>query len=59
MAVCAIFVFRIVSWEEIQEGVAFDVVGLYGAVSAIAVGLPSMEAVSGWRLKLRNGCPDS
>ena len=39
VAVCAMFIFRIVSWDDIQEGVAFDVVGLYGAASAIAVGL--------------------
>ena len=39
VAVCAMFICRIVSWDDIQEGVAFDVVGLYGAASAIAVGL--------------------
>jgi sodium-dependent dicarboxylate transporter 2/3/5 len=38
-AVCAMFFFRIASWDDIQRGVAFDVVGLYGAASAIAVGL--------------------
>ncbi len=38
-AVCAMFFFRIVTWDDIQGGVAFDVVGLYGAASAIAVGL--------------------
>ena len=38
-AVLAMFMFRIVSWDDIQKGVAFDVVGLYGAASAIAVGL--------------------
>ena len=38
-AVCAMFIFRIVRWEDIQRGVAFDVVGLYGAASAMAVGL--------------------
>ena len=38
-AVCAMFLFRIVNWEDIQRGVAFDVVGLYGALAAIAVGL--------------------
>ena len=38
-AVLAMFLFRIVSWDDIQHGVAFDVVGLYGAASAIAVGL--------------------
>ena len=38
-AVCALFVFRITSWDDIQHGVAFDVVGLYAAASAIAVGL--------------------
>ena len=27
------------TWEDIQRGVAFDVVGLYAAASAIAVGL--------------------
>ena len=39
MAVCAMFLFRIISWDDIQGGVAFDVVGLYAAASAIAVGL--------------------
>ncbi len=38
-AVCAMFLFRIATWDDIQRGVAFDVVGLYGAASAIAVGL--------------------
>ena len=38
-AVLAMFIFRIVTWDDIQTGVAFDVVGLYGAASAIAVGL--------------------
>ena len=38
-AVCAMFLFRIISWDDIQRGVAFDVVGLYAAASAIAVGL--------------------
>ena len=38
-AVCAMFLLRIVNWEDIQGGVAFDVVGLYAAASAIAVGL--------------------
>ena len=38
-AVLAMFLCRIVSWDDIQNGVAFDVVGLYGAASAIAVGL--------------------
>jgi sodium-dependent dicarboxylate transporter 2/3/5 len=39
VAVCAMFIFRIVNWDDIQQGVAFDVVGLYGAASAIAVWL--------------------
>jgi len=39
MALCAMFLLKIVSWEDIQGGVAFDVVGLYAAASAIAVGL--------------------
>ena len=38
-AVCAMFLLRIVNWDDLQRGVAFDVVGLYGAASAIAVGL--------------------
>ena len=38
-AVLAMFICRIVTWDDIQKGVAFDVVGLYGAASAIAVGL--------------------
>ena len=39
MAVFAMFLFRIVSWDDIRDGVALDVVGLYAAASAMAVGL--------------------
>ena len=39
IAVGAMFLFRIISWEDVQRGVAFDVVGLYAAAGAIAVGL--------------------
>jgi len=38
-AVFAMFLFKVVAWDDIQSGVAFDVVGLYAAASAIAVGL--------------------
>ena len=38
-AVMAMFVFRIIDWEDIQQGVAFDVVGLYASASAIGVAL--------------------
>lgn len=38
-AVSAMFLLKVVTWEDIQSGVAFDVVGLYAAASAIAVGL--------------------
>ena len=38
-AVSAMFLFRVINWDDIQHGVAFDVVGLYAAASAIAVGL--------------------
>ena len=38
-AVSAMFLFRIVRWRDVQGGVAFDVVGLYAAASAMAVGL--------------------
>jgi len=38
-AVMAMFVCRIVEWEDIQQGVAFDVVGLYAAACAMGVGL--------------------
>ena len=38
-AVVAMFIFRIVNWDDIQEGVAFDVVGLYAAACAMGVGL--------------------
>ena len=33
------FLLRVVRWSDVQRGVAFDVVGLYAAASAIAVGL--------------------
>lgn len=38
-AVMAMFVVRILRWEDIQEGMSFDVVGLYAAATAIGVGL--------------------
>ena len=38
-AVVAMFLCRIVTWDNIQEGVAFDVVGLYAAACAMGVGL--------------------
>ncbi|MFH1350946.1 MAG: SLC13 family permease, partial [Pseudomonadota bacterium] len=38
-AVMAMFVCRIITWDDIQEGVALDVVGLYAAASAMGVGL--------------------
>lgn len=38
-AVMAMFLCRIVVWEDIQDGVAFDVVGLYAAACAMGVGL--------------------
>ena len=38
-AVMAMFFCRIIRWEDIQEGVAFDVVGLYAAACAMGVGL--------------------
>ena len=38
-AVMAMFVFRILQWEDIQSGVAFDVVGLYAAACAMGVAL--------------------
>jgi sodium-dependent dicarboxylate transporter 2/3/5 len=39
LAVMAMFFTRILTWEDVHEGVAFDVVGLYAAASAIGVGL--------------------
>jgi sodium-dependent dicarboxylate transporter 2/3/5 len=38
-AVAAMFICRIVTWDDIQSGVAFDVVGLYAAACAMGVGL--------------------
>ena len=38
-AVVAMFLFRIVEWDDLQEGVALDVVGLYAAACAMGVGL--------------------
>jgi sodium-dependent dicarboxylate transporter 2/3/5 len=38
-AVMAMFLFRIVNWDDIQNGVAFDVVGLYAAACAMGVAL--------------------
>ena len=38
-AVMAMFLFRIINWEDVQNGVAFDVVGLYAAACAMGVAL--------------------
>ena len=38
-AVLAMFLCRIITWDDIQEGVALDVVGLYAAACAMGVGL--------------------
>ena len=38
-AVLGMFLCRIIRWEDIQDGVAFDVVGLYAAACAMGVGL--------------------
>lgn len=38
-AVMAMFLCRIITWDDIQEGVAFDVVGLYAAACAMGVAL--------------------
>ena len=39
VAVSVMFVFSIISWRDVRRGVAFDVVALYAAAGAIAVGL--------------------
>ena len=38
-AVIAMFLGRIITWSDVQSGVAFDVVGLYAAACAMGVGL--------------------
>ena len=38
-ALMGMFLCRIIRWEDVQNGVAFDVVGLYAAASAMGVGL--------------------
>ena len=38
-AVMAMFLGRIITWSDVQSGVAFDVVGLYAASCAMGVGL--------------------
>jgi sodium-dependent dicarboxylate transporter 2/3/5 len=38
-AVIAMFLGRIINWDDLQEGVAFDVVGLYAAACAMGVAL--------------------
>ena len=50
-AVVAMFLFRIITWDDIQEGVALDVVGLYAAASAMGAGLK----FTGGALFLANG----
>ena len=44
LVVLAILVFRVVSWEEIQRRVRFDVIGLYAGACAIGVALDSTGA---------------
>lgn len=39
LAVLAMFICRILSWEDVQKDVAFDVVGLYAAACAMGAGL--------------------
>jgi sodium-dependent dicarboxylate transporter 2/3/5 len=50
-AVMAMFLARIITWDDVQEGVAFDVVGLYAAASAMGIALKS----SGGALWMANG----
>ena len=50
MAVFAMVATRIIGWDDIQKGVAFDVVGLYAAACAMGVGL----AFTGGALWLAN-----
>ncbi len=38
-AVMAMFLSRIITWDDVQEGVAFDVVGLYAAATAMGTAL--------------------
>ncbi|RJR50122.1 MAG: histidine kinase [Desulfobacteraceae bacterium] len=38
-AVMAMFLAKIITWDDLQEGVAFDVVGLYAAACAMGVAL--------------------
>ncbi|MFZ1199987.1 MAG: SLC13 family permease [Desulfobacterales bacterium] len=38
-ALMAMFLCRIIRWEDVQNGVAFDVVGLYAAATAMGAGL--------------------
>jgi sodium-dependent dicarboxylate transporter 2/3/5 len=38
-AVMAMFLAKIITWDDVQEGVAFDVVGLYAAACAMGVAL--------------------
>jgi sodium-dependent dicarboxylate transporter 2/3/5 len=38
-AVMAMFLSKIINWEDVQRGVAFDVVGLYAAACAMGVAL--------------------
>lgn len=38
-AVMAMFIFRIITWDDLQSGVAFDVVGLYAAACALGTAL--------------------
>ncbi|MDY6912494.1 MAG: SLC13 family permease, partial [Chloroflexota bacterium] len=50
IAVLAMFLTRLITWNDLQSGVAFDVVGLYAAACAMGVGL----AFTGGALWLAN-----
>jgi sodium-dependent dicarboxylate transporter 2/3/5 len=57
-AVTAMFLCRIIRWEDIQEGVAFDVVGLYAAACAMGVGLKFTGGALWMATTFVNALPD-
>lgn len=57
-AVMAMFLCRIITWEDLQEGVAFDVVGLYAAACAMGVALKFTGGALWMAIAFVNALPD-
>ncbi|WP_054690204.1 SLC13 family permease [Desulfosarcina cetonica] len=56
-AVMAMFLLHIITWKDVQDGVAFDVVGLYAAACAMGAALKFTGGACGWRRPSSVSCP--